>query len=102
MERQMPNDKDIAASHSGASGSEKAPLVAYYALGMLTLIYSLNFLDRTVITILIDPIKHDYHLSDKVMGFISGFGFVIFYSILAAPVARWADRGNRRSIITYG
>ena len=75
---------------------------AVYALVMLTVIYSLNFLDRTVITILIDPIKHDYHLSDKAMGFISGFGFVIFYSILAAPVARWADRGNRRSIITWG
>jgi MFS family permease len=75
---------------------------AIYALAILTLIYSLNFLDRTVITILIDPIKHDYHLSDKVMGFISGFGFVIMYSILAAPVARWADRGNRRSIITWG
>jgi MFS family permease len=75
---------------------------AIYALVMLTVIYSLNFLDRTVITILIDPIKHDYHLSDKTMGFISGFGFVIFYSILAAPVARWADRGNRRSIITWG
>ena len=75
---------------------------AIYALVMLTVIYSLNFLDRTVIRILIDPIKHDYHLSDKTMGFISGFGFVIFYSILAAPVARWADRGNRRSIITWG
>ena len=77
-------------------------VAAIYALVMLTAIYSLNFLDRTVITILIDPIKHDYHLSDKVMGFISGFGFVIFYSILAAPVARWADRGNRRSIIAGG
>jgi MFS family permease len=75
---------------------------ATYALVMLTAIYSLNFLDRRVIAILIDPIKHDYHLSDKTMGFISGFGFVIFYSILAAPVARWADRGNRRSIITWG
>jgi predicted MFS family arabinose efflux permease len=69
---------------------------------MLTVIYSLNFLDRTVINILIDPIKHEYHLSDKTMGFISGFGFVIMYSILAAPVARWADRGNRRSIIAGG
>ncbi len=75
---------------------------AVYSLVMLTAIYSLNFLDRRVIAILIDPIKHDYHLSDKAMGFISGFGFVIFYSILAAPVARWADRGNRRSIITLG
>jgi MFS family permease len=82
--------------------SEKISVSAIYTLVMLTVIYSLNFLDRTVITILIDPIKHDYHLSDKAMGFISGFGFVIFYSILAAPVARWADRGNRRSIITGG
>lgn len=73
-----------------------------YALSILTAIYSLNFLDRTVINILIDPIKKEYQLSDTVMGFISGFGFVMMYSILAAPVARWADRGNRRSIITWG
>lgn len=75
---------------------------ARYALFLLTVIYTLNFLDRTIITILIDPIKRDYHLSDKAIGFISGFGFVIMYSILAAPVARWADRGNRRSILTWG
>jgi len=89
---------DTLESRAG-DGSRAA---AIYALLMLTAIYSLNFLDRRVIAILIDPIKHDYHLSDKAMGFISGFGFVIFYSILAAPVARWADRGNRRSIISWG
>jgi MFS family permease len=96
-----------ARNGAGAEKSFMAPgsasrAAAVYGLVMLTLIYSLNFLDRTVITILIDPIKHEYHLSDKVMGFISGFGFVIMYSILAAPVARWADRGNRRSIIVWG
>jgi MFS family permease len=82
----------------------KTPLSApaAYALALLTAIYSLNFLDRTVINILIDPIKHTYHVSDAVMGFISGAGFVILYSILAAPVARWADRSNRRNIITGG
>jgi MFS family permease len=94
-------EKNGAGKNSLAQGSASRA-AAVYALVMLTVIYSLNFLDRTVITILIDPIKHDYHLSDKVMGFISGFGFVIMYSILAAPVARWADRGNRRSIITWG
>ena len=98
----MTHDKNTAVTEVAAAPTEKTSIAAYYALGMLTLIYSLNFLDRTVITILIDPIKRDYHLSDKMMGFISGFGFVIMYSILAAPVARWADRGNRRSIITYG
>lgn len=93
--------EQLKGAETGVPGSA-SKTAAVYALVMLTLIYSLNFLDRTVITILIDPIKHDYHLSDKVMGFISGFGFVIMYSILAAPVARWADRGNRRSIITWG
>jgi MFS family permease len=81
--------------------SQTSP-AARYALGMLTVIYTLNFLDRTVINILIDPIKRDYHLSDSEMGLITGFGFVLMYSLLAAPVARWADRGNRRSILTGG
>lgn len=94
--------KGAASEKSFMAPGSASRTTAIYGLVMLTLIYSLNFLDRTVITILIDPIKHDYHLSDKVMGFISGFGFVIMYSILAAPVARWADRGNRRSIITWG
>jgi MFS family permease len=97
-------ETDLSASQVKSNGGLNGAIgtSAFYALAMLTLIYSLNFLDRTVINILIDPIKRDYHLSDSVMGFISGFGFVILYSILAAPVARWADRGNRRSIITWG
>lgn len=94
--------RDAETSTIRGAELERGATSARYALAMLTTIYSLNFLDRTVINILIDPIKHDYHLSDTVMGFISGFGFVMMYSILAAPVARWADRGNRRSIITGG
>lgn len=103
MKTGTTDEANGAASEKGfmAAGSASRA-AAVYGLVMLTVIYSLNFLDRTVITILIDPIKQDYHLSDKVMGFISGFGFVIMYSILAAPVARWADRSNRRSIITWG
>lgn len=93
---------DGVNNQSPASRLAALSPTAVYGLVMLTVIYSLNFLDRTVITILIDPIKQTYHLSDAVMGFISGFGFVILYSILAAPVARWADRGNRRTIITWG
>jgi MFS family permease len=98
----MPETRSATGENASVAAPSKIPAGSYYALAMLTAIYALNFLDRTVITILIDPIKRDYHLSDKTMGFISGFGFVIMYSILAAPVARWADRGNRRSIITYG
>lgn len=96
------NEQEKSAATIENTRDTGSRAAALYALAMLTAIYSLNFLDRRVIAILIDPIKHDYHLSDKMMGFISGFGFVIFYSFLAAPVARWSDRGNRRSIITWG
>jgi len=75
---------------------------AGYALAILTIIYTLNFLDRQVITILIDPIKRDYHLSDTEIGFITGLGFILMYSAIAPFVARWADRGNRRDILTAG
>jgi MFS family permease len=96
----MPDDLSAATKSPATPPQSSTP--ARYALAMLTVIYTLNFLDRTVINILIDPIKRDYHLSDTEMGLITGFGFVLMYSLLAAPVARWADRGNRRSILTWG
>lgn len=99
----MDVDRSTAEAGEKASAAKQAlSASSVYALILLTAIYSLNFLDRTVINILIDPIKHTFHVSDAVMGFISGFGFVLLYSILAAPVARWADRGSRRNIIGWG
>jgi MFS family permease len=91
-----------AAEERATDGLRASSGAARYALAILTIIYTLNFLDRTVINILIDPIKRDYHLTDTEMGLITGFGFVLMYSLLAWPVARWADRGNRRNILTAG
>jgi MFS family permease len=71
----------------------------YYVLVLLTLIYGLNFLDRTIFNVLIEPIKREFQLSDTAMGLLAGFGFVLFYSALGMPVARFADRANRRNIV---
>ncbi|MBR1219999.1 MFS transporter [Bradyrhizobium sp. U87765 SZCCT0131] len=71
----------------------------YYVLGLLTTIYALNFLDRTIFNVLIEPIKKEFALSDTMMGLLAGFGFVLFYSILGIPIARAADRLNRRNIV---
>src|SRR3981189_3266021 len=48
---------------------------------------------------LIEPIKQEFALSDTTMGLLAGFGFVLFYSLLGLPIARAADRLNRRNII---
>ncbi|WP_407152265.1 spinster family MFS transporter [Bradyrhizobium sp. ORS 86] len=71
----------------------------YYVLGLLTIIYALNFLDRTIFNVLIEPIKKEFTLSDTTMGLLAGFGFVLFYSLLGIPIARMADRLNRRNIV---
>jgi hypothetical protein len=56
---------------------------------------------RTIFNVLIEPIKKEFTLSDTTMGLLAGFGFVLFYSLLGIPIARVADRLNRRSHANY-
>src|SRR5882757_6627253 len=77
----------------------KPAMRRYYVLGILTVVYALNFLDRTIFNVLIEPIKKEFALSDTTMGLLAGFGFVLFYSLLGIPIARVADRLNRRNIV---
>lgn len=69
-----------------------------YVLGALTLTCSLNYLDRGLVILLLQPIKEDLHLSDTQLGFLTGIAFGLFYATLGVPIARWADRGNRVTI----
>ena len=73
-----------------------------YALGLLTLIYSLNYLDRFVLSLVLPQLKRDMHLSDTALGLLAGFAFVLFYSLAGLPIARLADRSNRRNILGLG
>src|SRR5439155_20897957 len=87
----------VAAS---ADAAAKPSTKRYYVLGLLTVVYALNFLDRTIFNVLIEPIKKEFSLSDTTMGLLAGFGFVLFYSLLGIPIARLADRFNRRNIVS--
>ncbi|GMM92157.1 spinster family MFS transporter [Qipengyuania sp. MTN3-11] len=71
----------------------------YFVLGVLTLVYALNFLDRQLLVILQEQIKAELLLSDTQLGLLSGFAFALFYVSCGIPIARWADQGTRRSII---
>jgi predicted MFS family arabinose efflux permease len=75
---------------------------AWYVLGILCLVYACNWMDRYVLVILLEPIKNDLHLSDAQLGLLSGFAFATIYSLTGIPIARWADRGVRRSLIAVG
>ena len=70
-----------------------------YVLAVLIVVYAFNFIDRQIIGMLAVPIKRDLGLSDTELGLMGGFAFAIFYTLLALPVARLADRGRRTRVI---
>ncbi len=70
-----------------------------YALLILVLVYTSSHVDRQILAILLEPIKHELALSDTQLGFLSGIAFAIFYATLGIPISMWADRGNRQNII---
>jgi predicted MFS family arabinose efflux permease len=72
---------------------------SYYTLGILTVVYSFNFIDRQLLAILQEAIKADLSLSDAQLGLLTGFAFAVFYVTAGIPIARWADRSNRRNIV---
>lgn len=76
-----------------------APRVAWFAAGMLALANTLAFVDRQALALLVQPIKEDLQVSDTAMSLLYGLSFTMFYVLVGIPVARLADRANRRNII---
>ncbi len=71
-----------------------------YVIGVLTTVYVFNFVDRQILSILMQPIKEEMQISDTALGFLSGIAFALFYATLGIPIARLADRWSRVNIIT--
>ncbi len=67
---------------------------------VLFLVSSCGAIDRAIIIILLEPIKLEFHVSDTALGLLSGVAFGTFYAILGVPLGRYADRGDRRLLIT--
>jgi MFS family permease len=89
-----------AALPAGDDGATYSPSYVRYVIGVLTVIYVSNFLDRQILSILMQPIKEDMQLSDTALGFLSGIAFALFYATLGIPIARLADKNSRVTIIT--
>jgi MFS transporter, Spinster family, sphingosine-1-phosphate transporter len=70
-----------------------------YLLGLLTVILIFNFMDRFALGLVLQDIKRDLNLTDTQLGFLTGLAFALFYSVMGIPIARWADRGNRVTVI---
>ena len=87
---------------AAAQSLAPAPRYAWYVLGILFVVYVLNFVDRQVISILAEDIKRDLHLKDEDLGFLYGTAFGVFYALFGIPLGRLADSWHRVRLMTVG
>jgi MFS family permease len=92
----------VAAGDGRAGEPWPSPARAWYGLGILTLVLLIATIDRNILSLLIEPIKHDLHISDTRASFLIGGAFVLFYMLLGLPISRLADVHSRRLIIGIG
>jgi predicted MFS family arabinose efflux permease len=72
---------------------------AWLGLVLLTVIFSINSMDRSAMTVLVEPIKHEFHLKDSQMGLLTGLAYGASYALFAIPLGALADRVNRRNLL---
>ena len=75
---------------------------AWYGVGVLTLAYVFSYIDRSIMSLMVGPIRADLHLSDTQFSLLHGLAFAAFYTLMGIPIARLADARNRKRIIAIG
>jgi MFS family permease len=94
--------QSTAAAVSNDSSSYPSSFAAWYSVAVLLLMYIFSFIDRTTISLIVEPMKRDLHISDTQIGMLQGLAFALLYTFLGLPIARLSDRFSRRAIIAGG
>lgn len=97
----MSSLPDTSAAPAPAAPVRVSPY-AWYALGVLVIVYALNFVDRQILSILAEDIKGDLGLEDAEIGFLYGTAFAVFYALFGIPLGRLADNWYRGRLIAIG
>ena len=74
----------------------------WYVLALLATAYAFSFIDRMILSLIVEPIRTDLQISDTQVSLLMGLAFAIFYTVMGIPLARYADRGSRRRLIAAG
>jgi MFS family permease len=90
------------AARLPAGGRSRRLRAAWLAVAILITAYAINYLDRQVVSLLVEPLKHDLHLNDSQIGLLQGVGFGIFYTLLGLPCGWLADRTHRVRLVACG
>ncbi len=87
---------------AGRAATRRPGLYRFYVLGLFTLVYGFNFVDRQIVTILAPFVKADLGLTDAQVGMLFGTAFALFYALFGLPLARLADGWHRVGTLAIG
>ncbi|MBT2186335.1 MFS transporter [Sphingobium nicotianae] len=87
---------DVARAGLPGAMSHRA---AWYTVDMTAIVGVMSQIDRGVLSLFVQPIKRDYHLTDTQVSFLLGFAFTFFYAIGGPVLSSMADRGVRKTVI---
>jgi MFS family permease len=90
------------ASEEPQAALPQASGYSWYVLGVLVVVYILNFIDRQILSILAVDIKADLGLDDADLGFLGGAAFAVFYALFGIPLGRLADNWSRVKLLSIG
>lgn len=87
---------------SASSGTSHSGIYAWYVVSVLLLAYIVAFVDRQILSLMVEPLKQGLGLSDTQVSLLHGMAFALFYTFLGLPIGRLVDSYNRKKIITAG
>ncbi|MDE2561111.1 MAG: MFS transporter [Sphingomonadales bacterium] len=79
--------------------AERETAQAWITVVVLMIVATLNFVDRQILSVLVEPIRADLHFSDSQFGLLTGLAFSLFYAMFGIPVAMLADRVSRVKVV---
>lgn len=89
---------ESAASTDGRAAQWPASTQAWGLVFVLTAAYAVAFIDRQILTLLVEPIQRDLSINDTQFSLLTGLAFTLFYTVMGVPFAWLADRGSRRNL----
>jgi MFS family permease len=84
------------------SGGEHRPRGGFALVAILLVVYTIAYLDRQIVSLLVEPLKADLAISDVQLSFLQGFAFVLFYTVCGLPIGFLVDRYSRKLIVIVG
>ena len=81
---------------TGKDGERLGGAYAWYTLGVLIVAYTVSFVDRQALTLMVDPIRHSLRISDTQLSLLHGLAFAVFYTVMGIPIGRLVEGPRKK------